>query len=223
MSQDRKQKLQLGFLFAEVPFFMLPTAATQVMAWCFWEHCFFLFQNIKSPASGLITLPFISQGDSHSPCTLPSKRGSNFFQIKRSKRAECTAGPWTLVLNHVSSRIFHVRRLRWLLMEQVWPFNTLEGGRVHKEAGRGKEKFKWTRQNTRCSTPGLTVMMSLPSVHPSIYSSFLAPSLLSFFRLSFLPTSSLYYFSCHLLRYFSESLPARAVSWNGTYYQLHKI
>jgi len=35
MSQDRKQKLQLGFLYAEVAFFMFPTAATQVMAWCF--------------------------------------------------------------------------------------------------------------------------------------------------------------------------------------------
>jgi len=128
MSQDRKQKLQLGFLYAEVAFFMSPTAATQVMAWCFWEYGFFLLQNIKSPASGLITLPFIFQGDSHSPCTLPPKKEEvTFFQIKRLKGTGDLAGPWTLALNHVWKRILYERRLRWILMEEGWPFNTLEG------------------------------------------------------------------------------------------------
>jgi hypothetical protein len=85
----------------KLPFLSSPLLLLKLWPGVF-ENTVFLLRNIKSPASGLITLPFNFQGDSHSPCTLPLKKEEvTFFQIKRPKGTGDTAGPWTLALNYV--------------------------------------------------------------------------------------------------------------------------
>jgi hypothetical protein len=93
MSQDRKQKLPSGFLFAEVPFFTFTTAARQVWPGVF-MNIFFSLQNIKSPALGLITLPFISQGSFYSPFN--SEKNEEVASFRTEKCTGERDVEWTL-------------------------------------------------------------------------------------------------------------------------------
>lgn len=112
---------------------------------------FFLLQNIKSPASGLITLPFIFQGDSHSPCTLlPKKEEVTFFSDKKTQRDGRPC--WTL---DIGSESCLKKSLAWTKVKmdsdgRRLAFQHSRGGTVQEEVGTG-EQFKWKIKNTKCS------------------------------------------------------------------------
>jgi hypothetical protein len=85
----QEAKAAVGVSFCGSSIFCVAHRCYSSYGLVFLRILFFLLQNIKSPASGLITLPFIFQGDSHSLCTLPPKKEEvTFFQIKLSKGRE---------------------------------------------------------------------------------------------------------------------------------------
>lgn len=147
MSQDRKQKLQLGVSLCGSCLFYVPHCCYSSYGLVFLRIHFFFASKYQITCLRSYYSPFHFSGwfsfPLHPLTPLPKKEEVTFFQIKRSKGTGDTAGPWTLALNHVWKRILHERRLRWILLQEGWPFNTLERGTVQEDVGTGGQQFKW--------------------------------------------------------------------------------